>query len=74
MNPQLVQEAMKEVTEPYLLINAISRRVRQLNSGSRPMVQTGARMGLADVALKEIIEKKLLVVGAPLQDTEKESL
>lgn len=52
---------MKEIKEPYLLINAVSRRVKQLTSGSRPMVQTGARMGFADVALQEIIDGKLSV-------------
>lgn len=59
MNPILVSEASKTIPEGHLLINIISRRVKQLNSGSRPMVETGPRMGLSDIALKEVIEGKL---------------
>ena len=59
MNPKLVNEALKVVLEPHILINMISRRVRQLTSGSRPLVDAGVRTGLADVALREIIEGKL---------------
>jgi DNA-directed RNA polymerase subunit K/omega len=45
-----------------VLINLISRRVRQLNSGgglSRPLVNVPASMGLADIALTEILEDKM---------------
>jgi len=59
MNPQLVVEASKVIPDPHLLINLISRRVRQLNAGSRPMVEAGVRMGLADISLTEVIEGKL---------------
>ena len=42
-----------------LLINIVSKRVRQLGLGHRPMVETTPRMSLTDIALKEIIEGKL---------------
>lgn len=62
MNSQLVEEASKVIPVPQLLINAVSKRVRQLTSGHRPMIDTGGHsMGFSDIALKEIIEGKLIV-------------
>ena len=61
MNAQLLEDAAKVITEPQVLINAVSRRVRQLTAGSRPMVEVEFRMGLADIALTEIAKGKLAV-------------
>lgn len=65
MNAQLLEDASKVITDPPVLINAVSRRVRQLSAGSRPMVEVGPRMGLADIALLEIATKKLAVAEKP---------
>lgn len=59
MTTQLLQEAAKIIPNQQLLINVVSKRVRQLGLGHRPMVETTPRMSLTDVALKEIIEGKL---------------
>jgi DNA-directed RNA polymerase subunit omega len=61
MNAQILEEASKVITEPQVLINAVSRRVRQLTAGSRPMVEVEFRTGLADIALLEIAAGKLAV-------------
>jgi DNA-directed RNA polymerase subunit omega len=61
MNPTLVVEASKIIPEPHLLINLVSRRVRQLNSGNRPMVALEGRTGLSDIALMEIAQGKLSI-------------
>ena len=46
-----------------MLINLISRRVRQLNAGggglSRPLVENTTNLGASDIALREIIEDKM---------------
>ena len=46
-----------------VLVNLISRRVRQLNSGggglSRPLVANTTNLGVADIALREILEEKI---------------
>jgi len=65
MNAQLLEDAAKVITEPQVLINAVSRRVRQLTAGSRPMVEAEFRMGLADIALMEIAKGKLAVAPKP---------
>ena len=41
------------------LINVVSKRVRQLGLGHRPMVETTPRMSLMEIALKEVIGGKL---------------
>jgi len=59
MTTQLLQEASQIIPNPQLLINVVSKRVRQLGLGHRPMVDTGPRTSLTDIALKEIIAGKL---------------
>ena len=63
MNAELAKKAAEKVGNPNVLINLVSRRVRQLNSGgggiSRPLVDAPASMGVADIALTEIIEEKI---------------
>ena len=63
MNAELVKQALAKVGNPNILVNLISRRVRQLNSGgggsSRPLVANTGNLGVADIALREIIEEKM---------------
>jgi len=63
MNAELVKKALEKVLNPNVLVNMISQRVRQLNSGhggaSNPMVANTTNLGMADIALREIIEDKL---------------
>ena len=63
MNAELCKRAVEKVGNPNVLVNIISRRVRQLNAGGggmgRPLVDVPASMGLADIALTEILEEKI---------------
>src|ERR1700741_220500 len=59
MTTQLLQEAAQVIPNQQLLINVVSKRVRQLGLGHRPMVETTPRMSLTDIALREIIAGKL---------------
>ena len=63
MNANLVKQALDIVINPNVLINMVSQRVRQLNSGHggrcRPLVATQANDSVADIALREIIEEKM---------------
>ena len=63
MNAELVKQALAKVLNANVLINMVSRRVRQLNAGgggtSRPLVANVENLGLADIALREIIEDKM---------------
>ncbi|MEY2480941.1 MAG: DNA-directed polymerase subunit omega [Verrucomicrobiota bacterium] len=59
MTTQLLQEAAKVIPNQQLLINVVSKRVRQLGLGHRPLVEATPRSSLTDIALKEIIAGKL---------------
>ena len=59
MNSQLIDDAFKVIPSQQLLVNVVSKRVRQLTAGQRPMVEVGVRMGFSDIALTEIIQGKL---------------
>jgi hypothetical protein len=63
VNSELCRQALTKVGNPNVLINLVSRRVRQLNSaggtGSRPLLNDAAGLGAADIALREIIEDKM---------------
>jgi DNA-directed RNA polymerase subunit omega len=63
MNADLVNKALAIVLNPNVLVNLVSKRVRQLNAGggrmSRPLLADVANLGAADIALTEIIEGKM---------------
>ena len=63
MNAELCKRANEKVGNPNVLVNIVSRRVRQLNSGggglSRPLIDNVGNLGAADIALREIIEDKI---------------
>lgn len=63
MNPELTNHSAKLVGNPHILINLVSRRVRQLNSaggtGSRPLITETVGMGMADIAMTELLEDKM---------------
>ncbi len=63
MRSDLVEEASKIIPEPPTLINLVSARVKQLNTGRPALVKTDHRMGAADIALSEIIEGKITPEG-----------
>jgi DNA-directed RNA polymerase subunit omega len=62
VNSEYVKQALAKVGNPNVLVNLISRRVRQLTSGggsSRPLIDQAGTMGAADIALLELIEGKM---------------
>jgi DNA-directed RNA polymerase subunit omega len=63
VNAELCKKAIEMVGNPNVLINIVSRRVRQLNSGAggvcRPLIADATNLGAADIALREIIEYKI---------------
>jgi DNA-directed RNA polymerase subunit omega len=59
MNPMLLEKAREITNNDKVLVNLVSRRVRQLNATSRPLVEVEVGMGFIDIALKEIGEGKI---------------
>ena len=63
MNSELCKQALAKVGNPNVLVNLVSRRVRQLTSSggasSRPLISDTVGLGAGDIALTEILEDKL---------------
>jgi DNA-directed RNA polymerase omega subunit len=59
MKAHLVQAASEVIPNRHILVNMVSRRVRQLCVGHRPMVEFVPGFGHADIALSEIAAGKL---------------
>jgi DNA-directed RNA polymerase subunit omega len=59
MKSKYLDSAIQQIPSPELLVNLVSRRVRQLTQGHRPMTQTDPKMDYTDIALKEISEGKI---------------
>ena len=61
MKSELVDKAATVITDIPLLINMVSKRVRQLNQGRPALVERKPGMREADIALTEIIEGKIRI-------------
>jgi len=59
MRDEYIREARKIIDDPYILVNVVSRRVKQLRRGSRPLVESLEKLLPEDIALREIIEGKI---------------
>jgi len=59
MKAELVDRAALIVNDPPILINMVSKRVRQLTQGRPALVERRPGMREADIALMEIIEGKI---------------
>ena len=60
MNATYLEKAKERMPNIPLLVNVVSKRVRQLNAGQRPLIKPDTPdMDHLDLALKEIAEGKL---------------
>ena len=59
INTVLLDKASKVIPNPNILINLVSKRVKQLRDGSTPLVRSLEKLTLEDTALREIIEGKI---------------
>ena len=59
MNADLIKAASEIIPNQQILVNMVSRRVRQLSLGHRPLVEYAPGLREADIALTEIANGKL---------------
>jgi DNA-directed RNA polymerase subunit omega len=59
MKAELLTAANQIIPSQQILVNVISRRVRQLIAGHRPLVEVAPGLGFADIALTEVSKGKL---------------
>lgn len=69
MKSDLVEKAAQVIQDHPLLINAVSKRVRQLTQGRPALVERKPGMREADIALTEIIEGKIKIVRDEIIET-----
>ena len=59
INPSLLEQASKVIPNPNILVNVLSKRVKQLRDGADPLVYSLEKLTLENTALREIIEGKI---------------
>lgn len=59
MRDEYILRAREVIPDPYILLNVVSQRVKQLRRGSRPLVESLEKLSLEDTALREIAEHKI---------------
>ena len=59
MNIALIEAARERIPSVPILVNMVSKRVRQLNSGDRPYVKPEVGEEKTDIALREIVAGKI---------------
>lgn len=59
MRDDYLRDALKVVSDPTVLVNVVSRRVKQLRRGNRPLVVSLEKLSPEDTALREIAEGKI---------------
>ena len=59
MRDDYIKQALGKILDPNILINVVSRRVKQLKRGNRPLVESLEKLSPEDIALREIIEEKI---------------
>jgi DNA-directed RNA polymerase subunit omega len=64
MRDDYLKNALKIIDDPNILINVISRRVKQLRHGSRPLIESLEKHSPEDIALREVAEGKISYVLA----------
>jgi DNA-directed RNA polymerase subunit omega len=59
MRDDYLLSALKVIDDRNILVNVVSRRVKQLRRGSRPLVESLEKLSAEDTALREIAEGKI---------------
>lgn len=59
MRDDYIQNALKVIDDPNILVNVVSRRVKQLKRGNRPLIESLEKLSAEDTALREIAEGKI---------------
>lgn len=59
MRADYLKQAHEIIQDPNILINVVSRRVKNLKNGARPLVESLEKLSLEDIALLEVIKGKI---------------
>ena len=59
MRDDYLRSAYNVISDPNILVNLVSQRVKQLRRGQRPQVESLEKLSLEDIALREIAEGRI---------------
>ncbi|MBL9186209.1 MAG: DNA-directed RNA polymerase subunit omega [Opitutaceae bacterium] len=59
MRDDYLQAALLIINDPCILVNVVSRRVKQLKRGNRALVESLEKLSPEDTALREVAEGKI---------------
>ena len=59
MRDDYIQNALKVIEDPNMLVNVVALRVKQLKRGNRPLIESLEKLSAEDTALREIAEGKI---------------
>lgn len=59
MRDDYLQAALLVIDDPNILVNVVSRRVKQLKRGNRPLVVSLEKLSAEDTALREVAEGRI---------------
>jgi len=68
MRDDYLKNALKVIDDPNILVNVVSRRVKQLRRGYRPLIESLEKLSPEDTALREIAEGKIGYVLATAEE------
>jgi len=74
MRNDYLQNALKVIDDPTILVNVVSRRVKQLKRRHRTLVESLEKLSDEDIALREIAEGKITYELATEAELERNSL
>ena len=55
----LLGMALGKIRNRFLLVNLLTKRIRQLKDGAKPLIQGSNNMSVDEIALQEIAEGKI---------------
>jgi DNA-directed RNA polymerase omega subunit len=57
---ELLSKALTTVQSRFLLVNLLTKRIRQLKDGASPLVEHSNNLVVEEIALQEIAEDKII--------------
>jgi DNA-directed RNA polymerase subunit omega len=57
---QLLSKALKTTQSRFMLVNFLTKRIRQLKDGASPLVEHSNNVAVEEIALQEIAEGKII--------------
>jgi DNA-directed RNA polymerase subunit omega len=68
MRNDYLQNALKVIDDPTILVNVVSRRVKQLKRGHRALIESLEKLSAEDTALREIAEGRITYELASIEE------